>query len=125
VVNTTIGVLGLGNPADKYPELKPPDEEDMDQTLVKYGMGKGFYIIYPLLGPSTLRDSIGLAGDWFLNPTNYVEPTEASLGISALNQINRTSFRIGEYEALKEAAIDPYTALQDVYLQFREKKIKK
>ena len=45
MVNTTIGVLGLGNPADKYPELKPPDEEDMGQTLAKYGMGYGFYII--------------------------------------------------------------------------------
>ena len=72
-----------------------------------------------------MRDSIGLAGDWFLNPINYVEPTEASWGISAFDKINRTSFRIGEYESLKEAAIDPYTALQDIYLQFREKKIEK
>ena len=125
MVNTTIGVLGLGNPADKYPELNPYDEEDMGQTLAKYGIGNGFYIIWPFLGPSTLRDSIGLAGDWFLNPINYVEPTEASWGIVAFDKINQTSFRIGEYESLKEAAIDPYTAFQDIYLQFREKKIEK
>ena len=125
MVNTTIGVLGLGNPADKYSELNSPDEEDLGQTLAKYGLGNGFYIVWPILGPSTLRDSIGLAGDWFLNPINYVEPTEASWGISAFDKINRTSFRIGEYESLKEAAIDPYTALQDIYLQFREKKIEK
>ncbi len=125
VVNTTIGVLGFGSPADKHPELSAPDEEDMGQTLARYGIGNGFYIVWPVLGPSTLRDSIGLVGDWFLNPINYVEPTEASWGIWGFDEINQTSFRIGEYESFKEASIDPYIALRDIYLQFREKKIEK
>ena len=123
-VNTTAGVLGFGSPADKYPELIPRDEEDLGQTLAKYGLGNGIYLVWPVLGPSTLRDSIGLAGDWFLNPINYVEPTEASLAIWSFDKVNQTSFRIGDYESLKEAAIDPYTAIRNVYLQLRKKKIK-
>jgi phospholipid-binding lipoprotein MlaA len=124
VVNTTIGVLGFGSPADKYPRLTPPDSEDLGQTLGNYGLGNGFYLVWPILGPSTLRDSIGRAGDFFLDPVSYVEPTEASIGIRAFDTVNNTSFRIGDYESLKKSAIDPYTALRDVYLQLRENKIK-
>jgi phospholipid-binding lipoprotein MlaA len=125
VVNTTIGVLGFGSPADKYPKLAPPDSEDLGQTLGNYGLGNGFYLVWPILGPSTLRDSIGRAGDFFLDPVSYVEPTEASIGIRAFDTVNNTSFHIGDYESLKKSAIDPYTALRDIYLQIRENKIKK
>ena len=123
-INTTEGVLGFGSPADKYPELIPRDEEDLGQTLAKYGLGNGFYIVWPVLGPSTLRDSIGRAGDFFLDPVSYVEPAEAALGARGLNMVNNISFSIGDYESLKEAAIDPYAALRNVYLQLRKKKIK-
>lgn len=125
IVNTTIGVLGFGSPADQYPKLAPPDSEDLGQTLGNYGIGNGFYIVWPILGPSTLRDSIGRAGDFFLDPVSYVEPTEASLGIRAFDTVNITSFRIGDYESLKKSAIDPYIALRNVYLQFRDNKVKK
>ena len=124
VVNTTIGVLGFGSPADKYPKLASPDAEDLGQTFGNYGLGNGFYIVWPIFGPSTLRDSIGRAGDFFLDPVSYVEPTEASIGVRAFDTVNNTSFRIGDYETLKNSAIDPYTALRDIYLQVREKKIK-
>ncbi|RZB37201.1 MAG: phospholipid-binding lipoprotein MlaA [Desulfobacteraceae bacterium Eth-SRB2] len=124
VVNTTIGVLGFGSPADKYPRLIPPDSEDLGQTLGNYGIGNGIYIVWPIFGPSTLRDSIGRAGDFFLDPVSYVEPAEASVGIRAFDTVNNTSFRIGDYETLKKSAIDPYTALRDIYLQIRENKIK-
>jgi phospholipid-binding lipoprotein MlaA len=125
VVNTTVGVLGLGSPADNYPSLIRPDEEDLGQTLGKYGIGNGFYIVWPVIGPSTVRDTIGRAGDWFLNPINYIEPPEASWAVWGFDKVNQTSFRIGDYEALKKAAIDPYVALRDVYIQFRTKKILK
>jgi len=124
IVNTTIGVLGFGSPADKYPRLAPLDAEDLGQTLGNYGLGNGFYLVWPILGPSTLRDSIGRAGDFFLDPVSYVEPAEASMGIRGFDMVNNTSFRIGDYESLKKAAIDPYTALRNVYLQIRENKIK-
>ncbi|MEE8431211.1 MAG: VacJ family lipoprotein [Candidatus Desulfatibia sp.] len=125
VMNTTVGVLGLGNPADNYPRLIRPDEEDLGQTLGKYGIGNGFYIVWPVIGPSTLRDTVGRVGDWFLNPVSYIDPQEASWGVWSFDQVNQTSFRIGDYEALKKAAIDPYIALRDVYIQFRTKKVLK
>ena len=125
IVNTTIGVLGFGSPADKYPLLAPPDAEDLGQTLGNYGLGNGFYLVWPIFGPSTLRDSIGRVGDFFLDPVSYVEPTEASMGIRAFDMVNNTSFRIGDYESLKKSAIDPYTALRNIYLQVRENKVQK
>jgi phospholipid-binding lipoprotein MlaA len=125
IINTTFGVLGFGNPADKSPKLAPPDSEDLGQTFGNYGIGNGFYIVWPILGPSTLRDSIGRVGDYFLNPVSYVEPTEASVGIRAFDTVNTTSFRIGDYESLKKSAVDPYIALRNVYIQFRDNKVKK
>jgi phospholipid-binding lipoprotein MlaA len=121
--NSTVGVLGFWDAAGKfYPDLNPVSE-DLGQTLGRYRMGNGFYIVWPVLGPSTLRDSVGLFGDRFLNPVAYVEPTEASLGISAYDKVNGLSFRIGDYEALKDAALDPYEAFRDAYIQYRSKKV--
>ena len=124
-MNTTVGVLGLGSPADNHPKLIRPDEEDLGQTLGKYGIGNGFYIVWPFIGPSTMRDTVGLAGDWFLNPVNYIDPQETSWAVGGFDKVNQTSFRIGDYESLKKAAIDPYVALRDVYIQFRTKKVLK
>lgn len=121
-VNTTVGILGFGDPArDKY-GLEPADE-DLGQTLGVLGFGNGFYLVLPILGPSTLRDSVGFVGDQFLNPIRYVEPTEASVGISAGKVTNKTTFHIGEYEDLKSDALDPYVAMRDIYIQYRNKKV--
>jgi len=124
VVNTTAGVLGFGDPAYDQWGLKPA-EEDLGQTLAVYGLGDGFYIVWPLLGPSTLRDSAGMVGDQFLNPVRYVKPAEASIGISAVDATNKGSFHIGEHEAFKSAAVDPYVAMREAYIQYRSKQIKK
>lgn len=124
VINTTMGVLGLGDPASQYPLLNLSDDEDLGQTFAKYGIGNGFFLVWPILGPSTLRDSIGWIGDAYLNPLTYIEPFEAALAVRGFNLTNRTSFHIGEYEALKEASVDPYVAMRNSYLQYREKKIK-
>jgi phospholipid-binding lipoprotein MlaA len=122
IVNSTVGILGFGNPARDCPGLKPVDE-DLGQTLGTYGIGNGPYIVWPILGPSTLRDSIGLTGDWFLNPVSYVEPTEVSLGIKGYEIVNDTSLRIGEYESIKKASLEPYVAIRDGYIQYRRKKV--
>ena len=122
LINSTVGVLGFGNPAKRWPELTH-SEEDLGQTLATYGIGDGFYLVWPILGPSTLRDSVGMVGDWFLDPVSYVEPFEAYLGFWTLENVNDTSFRIGDYESLKEAAVDPYIALRNAYIQNRKKKV--
>lgn len=121
-VNTTVGILGLGDPAlDKY-GLESV-KEDMGQTLAVYGVGDGFYIVWPLLGPSTARDSVGMVGDWFLSPVSYIEPTEAAIGISAVRYANQSSFNIGEYETFKSMTIEPYIAMRNSYIQYRTKQI--
>ena len=123
VINTTAGVLGFGDPArDKY-GLEPVGE-DLGQTLATYGLGNGFYIVWPLLGPSTTRDSVGMVGDMFLNPMFFVEHIETTMSMVTTRFINESSFHIGEYETFKAASLDPYVAMREVYIQYRNKQIK-
>ena len=122
VVNSTVGILGLTQVAQEGLDLQTADE-DLGQTLGSYGIGNGFYVVWPFLGPSTLRDTVGLVGDSFLKPVNYVEPWEWSVGITAYDRLNDTTFRIGDYQALKDAAVDPYLAIRDAYIQNRIKKV--
>ena len=121
-INTTCGILGFGDPAlDQY-GLEPV-REDLGQTLAVYGLGDGFYIVWPLLGPSTVRDSVGKIGDWFLYPVSYVEPKEAAIGISAVRYTNESSFYLGEYEAFKSMTIEPYVGMREAYIQYRHRQI--
>jgi len=119
IINSTAGGLGFGNPAKRYPHLNPGNE-DLGQTLGKYGIGNGFYLVLPFLGPSSLRDTIGTAGDrLFLDPIAYVQTTGTYFGLITLETVNNTSLRIGDYESLKDAAIQPYEAFRDAYIQYR------
>ncbi len=122
-INTTAGVLGFGDPAMDQYGLKPV-EEDLGQTLATHGLGHGFYIVWPLFGPSSARDSVGRVGDQFLNPLRYVEPMELSIGISVVAYTNAASFQIGRYEVFKAAAVDPYIAMRESYIQYRDKLIR-
>lgn len=122
-INTTVGIAGLFDPAKSLFKLSEKDE-DFGQTFGVYGIKEGFYIMWPILGPSTLRDSVGMVGDYFSDPISYVKPLEVSLGIDAFKKVNDTSLKIGDYEALKKAAIDPYIAIRDAYIQNREMKVR-
>ena len=122
VVNTTAGVLGFGDPAHDRLGLEPADE-DLGQTLGVYGLGNGCYLVLPLFGPSTLRDSVGMLGDQFLSPVWYVETEEVSIGISAVDVVNGRSLHIGEYESFKAAAVDPYVAMREAYVQYRRNQV--
>ncbi|MHC4412148.1 MAG: MlaA family lipoprotein [Planctomycetota bacterium] len=124
LINTTAGVLGFGDPAKDRYGLKPPEAENLCQTLATYGLAEGFYIVWPLFGPSTVRDSAGIVGGLFLNPVFYIEPAAAAAGISTVKFTNENSFRIGEYEAFKAAAIDPYVAMRRAYIQYRNRQIR-
>lgn len=118
-LNTTFGFLGLVRIADEIPSLEA-SPEDTGQTLAAWGAGNGFYIVWPVLGASTLRDSVGRVGDSFLDPLTYVDPSELRWGLRGGERVNETSLRLGEYEDLKEGALDPYVALRDAYLQYRQ-----
>jgi len=122
-VNTIWGVGGLLDPASSKQLDIPKKEADLGQTLGVYGLGQGFYIVWPILGPYSARDSIGIVGDYFLYPVSYINPWYDWLGVRAYEEVNDTSLRIGDYESLKEAAIDPYVALRDAYVQYRQKMV--
>lgn len=123
LINSTVGVLGLAQVAQEGLDIKTNDE-DLGQTFGKWGVGNGCYVVWPFLGPSTLRDTLGDVGDSFLKPLNYVEPWELSLGLQAYEKVNTLSFHLGEYESLKKAALDPYVAIRDAYIQNRASKVK-
>jgi phospholipid-binding lipoprotein MlaA len=124
IFNSTVGILGFFDLFKDYPEMNP-DPEDLGQSLAVYGIGDGFYIVWPFLGPSTLRDSVGNVGDAFLDPINYIDSTEAALGVKGFKRVNWLTFRIEDLDAAKKAAFDPYKALRNFYVQSRQNHIAK
>ncbi len=125
VVNTTVGVGGLRDVAGDCFGIRGNDE-DLGQTLGFYGAGFGFYLVWPVVGPSSARDSVGSAGDLFLSPTWYLgQPFTATVGAFVHQRINELSFRLGEYESLKKAAVDPYIAMRSAYVQYRQAAVAK
>lgn len=125
-INTTLGVFGFGNPAEEVYGISRT-EEDLGQTLAKWGIGHGFYVVWPVFGPSSVRDSITFVGDYYLHPISYIDDFGFAevFGIGAFWYINGLSFRIGDYEALKGFSIDPYVAIRNAYVQRRAKEVDK
>ena len=122
LLNTGLGMGGFLDPG-KDAHLEKQDK-DLGQTLGIWGIGPGFYINWPLLGPSSLRDTAGFIGDLFFDPRTYIFDQPIFYVVRPYELVNDTSLRIGEYEDFKEAALDPYTALKDAYAQYRKNKIK-
>ncbi|OPY84839.1 MAG: putative phospholipid-binding lipoprotein MlaA precursor [Smithella sp. PtaU1.Bin162] len=123
-VNTLWGIGGLMDPAaGKELDLQKQDT-DFGLTLASYGVGHGFYIVWPVLGPSSPRDSVDIAGVYFLDPASYITPWYYDAVTKSMKIVNNTSLSIGEYEALQKAAIDPYVAMRDAYIQYRLNKVK-
>ena len=129
LVNSTVGISGLFDPAEYYLKWSEYDE-DFGQTLGYYGMGSGPYLILPLLGPSSGRDVLGWIGDYALNPFLWlgifdVEKEEVFTGLSYLRRVNAYTYRQrDDYETVMVGAIDPYIALHNFYVQIREAKSK-
>ncbi len=125
IINSTAGVLGLFDPAKSYCKMYPYDE-DFDQTLGYYCVDPGFYIVWPLLGPSSARGTIGTIGDYLVDPLTYLLPEWPDfLAVRTFQVINQTSLSLGEYEDLTQAAIDPYVALRNAYFEYRKNKVNK
>ncbi len=124
--NSVAGIGGLADVARDALGIKK-QEADFGQTLGHYGIGHGLYIVLPVFGPSSLRDGVGLAGDRFMYPLTYVSrsdlTSEETTGIFVHEKVNDTSFKIGDYESFKEAAIDPYVSMRDAFVQHRKKKV--
>lgn len=125
VLNTTAGLGGFFNVAKHHKPIVPVEDEDLGQTFGVWGFGEGFYIVWPLIGPSTVRDSAGLVGDYFLSPITYIKPWEAGLGARAVNVFNNLDDVLDLYDHLKSAAIEPYSSVRDAYVQYRRARIEK
>lgn len=131
LINSTVGILGLFDPAKSYFGLEAHDE-DFGQTLGVWGVGAGPHIVLPFLGPSNLRDSLSLYPDYLLDPVGYdsdrsynlARNTREGIYLNVYKTVNKTSLNVGEYEMLTKDAIDLYPYLRDVYEQYREQKIK-
>jgi len=111
-VNTTVGVLGFGDPAKSWLKLRKR-HADFGQTFGVWGMGPGWYLNWPLLGPSCGRDTLALPLNAALDPATFLP------GAGLIQKVNYTSLHLGEYEELLRAALDPYVAIRDAYNQHR------
>jgi len=132
-INTTVGIFGLLDPAEKI-GLKA-HKEDVGQTLGTYGIGPGCYFVLPILGPTTVRDSIGMIADTFVDPFAQVTLKEKEIfsssgnpfdfySVKATHALDFRADNITNFESLEKNSIDFYSSLKSVYLQDRENKIK-
>ena len=133
VINTTVGVLGLGNPAAALG--LDSQKEDLGQTLGAYGIGGGCYFVLPILGPTTVRDSLGMIGDTMVDPFARVTWHEKEIknisgskidyvGVKAAAAVDFRGDNMTNFESLEKNSIDFYASTKSLYLQNRNKKIK-
>ena len=115
-INSTIGVLGLFDVASEAGIEK--HDEDFGQTLGKWGVGDGPFVMLPLLGPSNVRDSVGRVGDHFVDPVTYVNPRPRNW-MWGTRIVNRRAELLDASTVLQTAALDPYEFVRDAYLQRR------
>lgn len=123
LVNTTVGIGGIFDPASTMGMQRT--KEDFGQTLGKWGVQPGPYLVLPFLGSTNPRDLFGKGGDVALNPLNYPEfesDDEVRLGIAVIGGINA---REGAIEAIEEVRnqIDPYTTVRRLYDRTRAQDI--
>lgn len=133
VVNSIWGIAGIMDPAKTELGWEEHDE-DFGQTLGYWGVGEGFHVVLPILGPSNLRDMVGLVGDSYVSPLNstgqsdlpYKLRTNAveTAATFTLRQVNQFSFTTGQYKNLTKDSVDLYPLLKSVYNQRRENQIK-
>lgn len=123
LVNTTIGVGGIVRQSDRIPSLADVPAADTGQTFAKWGIGHGPYIVLPLLGPSSLRDAIGYAGDSALNPVSWVTTVYGgpawTIAIPSTNTLRALPHSLRTYDAATKNALDRYLAARTSYIQYR------
>lgn len=120
-MNTTIGIFGLFDVATNmgFPSYK----EDFGQTFGYWGDDSSPYLVLPFLGPSTVRDALGLGGEILVNPLVYLDNDYVYAGATVLDFVDTRADLLGAGEILEEAALDPYLFIRDAYLQRRRHKI--
>lgn len=117
VFNSTFGLLGFFDVAS-HMEL-PKHNEDFGQTLGYWGMGPGYYLVLPLFGPSTTRDTVGLAADFFVHPVQRLDSVRDRSITFSVEKVDTRADLLRVERALVGAALDPYAFWREAYLQQR------
>ena len=137
VINSTIGILGIWDPAAAAFKLEEPEKEDFGQTLGAWGIGSGCYFVLPVLGPTTVRDAVGIVGNTFLDPVwqiTHNREINARIGNENYSEHNYYYFRgisgvdfraknIDSFDSVEKNAMDLYASVKSLYLQNRNQKI--
>ena len=137
VINSTIGVLGIWDPAAAAFGMEDPGKEDFGQTLAAWGVESGCYFVLPVLGPTTVRDSVGIIGNTFLDPVwqiTHDREINAGVGNESYSEHNYYYYRglsgvdfraknIDTFDSVEKNAIDLYASVKSLYLQNRAQKI--
>ena len=131
VINTTVGILGIFNVAKKM-GFSEYEKEDYGQTLGVWGVGAGCYLVLPVLGPSTVRDTTGsfinmLGGDPYYNASahgnNQYLDKDVYIGTKVLTGVDFRAKNIDSFENLEKNSLDFYASIRSLYLQNRQRKI--
>ena len=119
--NTTFGLLGILDWASDMGLEK--HNEDFGQTLARWGLGDGIYLVLPLLGPSTLRDTAALPVDWAVDPVTQHSRVDERNAMFATRLVGRRADLLAASRTLEEAALDRYVFLRESFLQRRRSMI--
>jgi phospholipid-binding lipoprotein MlaA len=118
MLNSTLGVFGCFDLATG--QGVPRVREDFGQTLAVWGVGPGPYLVLPLLGPSTLRDTIALPIDMAADPIGTIDHTRTRNATRALDIIDTRANLLPASKLVDDVALDPYSFVRDGYLQRRQ-----
>ena len=137
VINSTVGILGIWDPAAAL-GLEKKGKEDFGQTMGVWGIDSGCYFVLPILGPTTVRDAAGLVGNFFLDPVYHVthnsEIHNGFVGNGNYSEHNYYFYRgtgavdfraknIESWDSLEKNSIDLYASLKSLYMQNRNQQI--
>ena len=117
-INSTVGMAGFFDVADQGFDIQPSDR-DTGQTLGKYGIGSGPYLILPFLPPLTVRDFFGYVADEAMYPIDYFVPIGAAIGVNAMERVSERAENIDKFAGVEETVVDLYGSVRNAYFQRR------
>jgi phospholipid-binding lipoprotein MlaA len=120
-LNSTLGLVGVIDVARSAG--LPKHNEDFGQTLGKWGVGAGPYLVLPVLGPTTLRDSAAMPVDYLADPWSYTQPANLRTAGSLVHAIDRRAAALDSYSLLEDAALDRYEFVRDAFVQRRQSQV--
>ena len=128
VINSTAGIGGVMNVSKKVPWLADMPKTDTDSTLAKWGVPAGCYIVWPIIGPKSLRDTVGFVGDLVLDPVTWVTygaiggiAGATTLAVTTPDAARNVSEKLDTYETVTHNSINRYQAIRSAYTQNRKK----